>query len=92
MSLSDNLPNWFNFDPYCVIASKWGPNLIKKLIISGPKSVSSTHSVDKTKKQYEFNVSLQPPRFTIYSRIFTNDLSIWEILTDDLSTYGLTYL
>ena len=27
MNLCDNMPNWFNFDPYCVIALKWVPNL-----------------------------------------------------------------
>ena len=64
MNSSDNMPNWFNFDPYCVIASKWVPNPINKLI-SCPKSISSTHSVDQMKKQSKSDVSLQPPFYNI---------------------------
>ena len=41
------------------------------------------------KKQPKFDVSLQPPRFTIYSQMF---VPFEKFLTDKLKTYGLTYL
>ena len=83
MNLSDNMSNCFNFDPYCAIASKWVTNLINKLIISYPKSVSSTHSVD------QFNVSIQSPRFTTCSLMV---FPFHKSLTDSLKTYRLIYL
>ena len=89
MNLSDNMPNCFNFDPYCAIASKWVTNLINKLIISYPKSVSSTHSVDQMKKHYKFNVSIQSPRFTTCSLMV---FPFHKSLTDSLKTYRLIYL
>ena len=89
MNLSDNMPNWFNIDPYCVIASKWVPSLIKKLITSCPESVSSTNSVDQMKKQRKFDVSFQPPRFAIYSLMV---FPFEKFLADNLKTYELIYL
>ena len=54
-----------------VIASKWVPNLIwqahYKLF---EKSVSSSYTVGQMKNLSKFDVSLQPPRFTLLSLKF----------------------
>ena len=54
-----------------VIASKWVPNLIwqahYKLF---EKSVSSSYTVGQMKNLSKFDVSLQPPRFTLFSLKF----------------------
>ena len=62
------------------------PLSFDKLIISYLKSVSSTHSVDQMKNQPKFDVSLQPPRFTIHSLIV---FPFEKFFTDNLKTYGL---
>ena len=88
VSLRDNMLNWFNFDLFSVIASKRVPNLINKLITSYSKCVSSRHSVDQMKKLPKFDVSFQPPCFTLYSLIV---FPFENFLTDNLKTYGLIY-
>ena len=62
------------------------PISFDKLIIICSKSVSSTHSVDQMKKQPKFDVSLEPPRFTIHLLIA---IPFEKFLTDNLKTYGL---
>ena len=80
------MPNWFNFDPYCVIASKWVPNLMNKL----PK-ICFLYTCYRTnkKKQSKFDGSLQPARFTVYSLM---TFPFKTFLTDNLKTYVWTYL
>ena len=97
LNLSDNMPNWFNFDPYCVVASKWVPNLIQQAFYKFPKSVFSMHSLNQMKNQPKVDISLQPPRFTIYSLIvfpfekfLTDNLKTYLSINADLSIYNLS--
>ena len=62
------------------------PNLVGKLIISCPESVSSTHS--------KFDVSLQPPCFTNYSlmissfeKLLTNNSQNCELIYNNIPKY-----
>ena len=97
LNLSDNMPNWFNFDPYCVVASKWVPNLIQQAFYKFPESVFSMHSLNQMKNQPKVDISLQPPRFTIYSLIvfpfekfLTDNLKTYLSINADLSIYNLS--
>ena len=78
----------------CVVASKWVPNLIWQAFYKLPKICFFYTSCRPNEKQPKFDVSLQPPCFTIYSlKIFLSE----KFLTDktylgyDLSIY-VTYL
>ena len=82
------MPNCFNFDPYCVIVSTGFPISFNKLIISCPKPVFTTHSVDQMKKQPKFYVLLQTPSFKTYSLMV---FPFEKFLTVNLKTSGLTY-
>ena len=91
MNLSGNMPNWFNFDPSCIIASKRVPNLIQQAYYKLPKiCFLYTLSRPNEKTGQNVDVSLQPPCFTIYSLMV---FPFEKILTDNLKTYaGLIYI
>ena len=91
------MPTGFNFDPYCVIASKWVSNLIQQAFYKLLKSVFSMHSLNQMKKQAKVDISLQPPRSTIYSlivfpfeKVLTDNLKIYLSINGDLSIYNLS--
>ena len=85
MKLSDNMQNWFNFDPCYVIVSKWVPNLI----------LQAYYKLLKTCFLYTFcrpyEKSVQISCFTSTST-FYNTLTAFpfeKFLTDNFRTYGL---
>ena len=75
MNLCGNMSNWFNFDTYCVIASKWVPNLIQQAYYKLPKICFLNTLCRPNEKQPKFwcFTSTSP-----FYNIFTNGLSIWE--------------
>ena len=75
----------------CVIVSKWVPNLIWQAYYKLPKICFFYTFCRPNEKQPKFDVSLQPPRFTIYSLmifLFEKFLTDKTYLGYDLSFYN----
>ena len=89
MILIDNMPHWFNFDTYCVITSKWVHNLIQQAYYKFAKIFFLYTFCRPMKKRPKFEVSLQPPRFTIYSLMV---FPFKEFLTDNLTYFKFKYV
>ena len=91
MNLSDNMQNWFNFDPFCITGLKWVSNLIQQAYCKLPQICflyTLCRPNEKTAQALMFHFNLQPS-FTIESLMV---FPFNKILTDNLKTDGLMYL